>query len=529
MFNSCNGLTLASTLINLGLTQVVVMREPIHNTVAQKFLVQFLQGLATHRDVHEAMIAVVQEMKLNNALTFPSAYLIPSLFRHREAALFRIKPWGLKQFLRQLLPKRKEAVILGTLLTLSLLPPIQALLIEPRLAVQALYRHLTQQMPKTVSPPVLLVQIDSESLRQAQIKADKINPLDRRYLGHIVQKISVQPHRVIGIDYLLDRPTPEDPTFLVTIRTLAEQGIWPVLASSQGLDEKQQSFTGMDSRGRWSLSASIDFHLGYMELPSATDQCPERCPFAYVLAMIQTLNRFVPSSPAPKQHSPLSRAMKFEQWRTQMLRTHPQQSRAAFWNQPQFRLHPVTVFSQQIGQLWLQPILDFSVPPTQVYEAIPAWQMLETSTHQGSLAENHQQIVILASGGYEEADDNFAVPLAIRVWQQLGKKPNLHPAVFTGSEYHAYMVHHLLSKRLVMPIPDLWMIGIAVLLGKGVTLGIRSGRSPRYVLVGLWGGTLVYGIVSLQVYVSSAVLLPWLLPSLAVWGYVFPALREGRG
>lgn len=41
LFNSCNGLSIAEALVDLGVSQVVVMREPIHNQVAQEFLIQF--------------------------------------------------------------------------------------------------------------------------------------------------------------------------------------------------------------------------------------------------------------------------------------------------------------------------------------------------------------------------------------------------------------------------------------------------------------------------------------------------------
>lgn len=37
IFNSCNGINIAEFLINLGLSQVAVMREPIHDQVAQIF------------------------------------------------------------------------------------------------------------------------------------------------------------------------------------------------------------------------------------------------------------------------------------------------------------------------------------------------------------------------------------------------------------------------------------------------------------------------------------------------------------
>lgn len=57
IFNSCRGLSIVTSLIDLGIAQVAVMREPIHNRVAHEFLVRFLQGLAEFKDVHDALLS----------------------------------------------------------------------------------------------------------------------------------------------------------------------------------------------------------------------------------------------------------------------------------------------------------------------------------------------------------------------------------------------------------------------------------------------------------------------------------------
>ena len=68
------------------------MREPIHNRVAQTFLIQFLQSLSHLDDVHTALQKVSQSLRSESNLTYPSAHLVPSLFRHSDAALFRLHP-----------------------------------------------------------------------------------------------------------------------------------------------------------------------------------------------------------------------------------------------------------------------------------------------------------------------------------------------------------------------------------------------------------------------------------------------------
>ncbi len=55
IFNSCDGLGLASKLTQLGIPQVIVMREPVPDEVAQKFLQEFLRLFSQGEKFHLAM------------------------------------------------------------------------------------------------------------------------------------------------------------------------------------------------------------------------------------------------------------------------------------------------------------------------------------------------------------------------------------------------------------------------------------------------------------------------------------------
>ena len=110
LFNSCSGLNIAHTLIDLGLNQVAIMREPIQNKVAQEFLTEFLQHLAEEKDVCDVLRETCQSLKKN--LNYPSAYLIPSLFAHPEAPFYKIEPFRWKTKLKQWLPTRPQAIAL---------------------------------------------------------------------------------------------------------------------------------------------------------------------------------------------------------------------------------------------------------------------------------------------------------------------------------------------------------------------------------------------------------------------------------
>jgi hypothetical protein len=186
--------------------------------------------------------------------------------------------------------------------------------------------------------------------------------------------------------------------------------------------------------------------------------------------------------------------------------------------------------------MWLHPIIDFSIPPEQVYQRLPAWQFLETPANSPQLSNLNQQVAIIAPGGYSDKlgapleSDNFLLPSGVSYWRSRQNPPDPRK-LFTGGEIHAYMAHHFLTQRQVVPIPDLWMIGVAILLGKGSALALSQQPSQqrrwRWWAV-LTSTTAVYGLVSLQIYISAAVLFPWLLPSVTVWTYALPTLLKRK-
>ncbi|MGH2413505.1 MAG: CHASE2 domain-containing protein, partial [Microcystaceae cyanobacterium] len=373
LFNSCRGLSLAASLIDLGLSQVAVMREPIHNQVAQAFLVRFLQVLSQYQDVHDALLAACYYLKQQQNLTYPSAYLIPSLFCHSDAALFRIEPFGFRQWLKQRLPTRREALAVGALVLLSLFPPVQDFLLEGRVLIQAIYRDVTGQIPPAALPPVLLVQIDKQSIQKAGIRDP--HPIDRSYLASLIDKLSALNAKVVGIDYLLDRPG-NDRLLSQSIRTAVDRkGIWFVFAAE--LDNGQEvggaTETGMANR-YWSLQGYTNALPHYVRLLPAKTDCDEACPFAYLLSVVRALNQEPSASAWPKP-----RLNNRSDFRTQVFKSINERDGdndpLAFLHQA--RLHPISSLAENFGQLWLRPINDFSIPPDLVYNRIAAWQLLD--------------------------------------------------------------------------------------------------------------------------------------------------------
>lgn len=520
LFNSCSGLSIAKSLIDLGLNQVAIMREPIENSVAEVFLVKFLQVLAQEKDVCDALQETCQFLKQDKNLAYPSAYLIPSLFCHPEAKLFKIEPFGWKVWLQKWFPNRQEAIALSTLMLISLLPPIQELLLNRRTFAQAIYRDLTTQITpnKNTFPPVLLVEVDEKFLRERKANINELNPLNRKYLASIIDKLSTLKAQVIGIDYLLDYPQSQnDPILAQSIRNaIKQQGTSFVFAAK--LDGAKENGILSDLANlNWSLQGLIEANPYYLKFPL---NCSQICPFDYLLAVTQTLS--LAGLVQPKFDSQI-------EYRTEILNSlnHSQSDHKLLNFLRTVSIHPITQISEYFQQRWLQPITDFSLPPEIIYQAISASQLSE---QQMSL---DQQVVLIASGGYSEAGidrekDYIELPLATAFWHE--KDPNQpHKDILTGGEVHAYMIHHWLNRYLVIPIPDLWMILVAAGLGKALALKLESSSYPqKYLIFGFLITYFLYSLVSLQSYISLGILLPWLFPSLTFFIYVLPTLRKLR-
>ncbi|TVP59087.1 MAG: CHASE2 domain-containing protein [Nodularia sp. (in: Bacteria)] len=529
IFNSCKGLSIANKLIDLGISQVAVMREPIHNRVAEEFFLRFVEALAAYKDVHESLLTATQYIKLEKNFTYPSAYLIPSLFRHPEADLFCLQPSRKKQLYQNLKPTRPEAIALVLILSISLFLPLQRWLLQRRILVQAVYRQLTSQIARVPDPPLLLVQIDENSIRRANISDPK--PMNRLYLASLVDALVANNARVIGIDYLLDRPQEQaDPILAESIKNAisAPQPTWFVLAATHNMKgEWLQALPEIASLD-WSLQGDIQFRPWYMRLFPMDDWQSQPWHFSHLLTLSYELQQ-IPNSPQPQLDSQTDFLQQINAFLKDGNKSHQ-----TILSSGRVHRQPITALSYWLHQMWMHPIIDFSIPPQEVYRAIPAWQLLENPVLPQNL---QQQIVMIAPGGYDEAgiskdgEDNSHrdLPPALKYWRNRESSHNKN-RVITGGETHAFMAHHLRTRRLVVPIPDFWVIIMAILVGKSLyLLPIKKQKSIWKWLVIVTVITGLYGLVSLQLYISLAILSPWLLPSTTVWFYfVLPHFQRNK-
>ena len=120
----------------------------------------------------------------------------------------------------------------------------------------------------------------------------------------------------------------------------------------------------------WSLFGEIELLPWYMQLLPSTNNNPKPRPFAALLALSQQLQQ-LPNSPQPKLEN------KQQFWQQLNTYINSDANNSTILKSQRTRLQPLTAFSYSISQMWLHPIVDFSIPPKQVYQTVPAWKLLE--------------------------------------------------------------------------------------------------------------------------------------------------------
>jgi CHASE2 domain-containing sensor protein len=519
IFNSCSGLNIADSLIDLGFSQVVVMREPIHNSVAQEFLVRLLQSLGKHLDLYESLTEARQFLRNEKSHTYPSAYLVPSLFCHPGAKLFRIPVIGWKQYFQQTLPNYTEAVVITATLLLSLLSPIQEILQDGRLFAQAAYRNITAQIPNEEAPPVALVQIDTDSIARRKLPSSQLLPISRIYLGELMEQVRKLNASVVTLDIIVDTPQKDPPTgdkaLGTAVKRAVDQNAWIIFTTNLNETGNQEleinQANGIRDRN-WTVQGYSDANPYFLELPN--QGCRQTCPISYLMALVYTAKQEITDLPQPKTSGKVD-------LRTQLLDAIAQK------RSQKDKLQKLTQWQPSLG---LQPIVDYSIPPKQVYTKIPAWKLLENpDINQFPLIS--KQVVLIAVGSDERLGmtagkpDYLPTPSATSYWTQQRS--------LTGGEVLAYMTHHFLTQRLVIPIPDFWMVGIALILGKitAILLVKKSPLNPKIrlkILISAFSFVMLYLLFTLQIYISAAILLPWLLPSSAFLAYIIPSTMSKK-
>ncbi|HIK14892.1 MAG TPA: CHAT domain-containing protein [Leptolyngbyaceae cyanobacterium M33_DOE_097] len=93
IFNSCDGLGLAQSLADLQIPQVIVMREPVPDVVAQAFLKHFLAAFVSGRSLYTSVREARERLQRMEG-TYPCASWLPVICQNPAEVPIRWEEWG---------------------------------------------------------------------------------------------------------------------------------------------------------------------------------------------------------------------------------------------------------------------------------------------------------------------------------------------------------------------------------------------------------------------------------------------------
>ncbi len=220
IFNSCEGLELARELGSLQIPQMIVMREPVPDFVAQEFLKHFLEAFAYGESFYLAVREAQDKLQgLENE--FPCASWLPVICQN-PAAQPLVWPKQRVSDRRPILPSRRilPLILKASLVITTLTIGIRSLGILQLGELAAFDLLMRSRPPEQTDPRILIVEVtEADVLAQAATERGGASLSDKA-LAEAVKKIERFNPRVIGLDIYRENPTkPEYRDLAKTMQT----------------------------------------------------------------------------------------------------------------------------------------------------------------------------------------------------------------------------------------------------------------------------------------------------------------------
>jgi CHASE2 domain-containing sensor protein len=210
IFNSCDGLGLAQELGDLNIPQIIVMREPVPDKVAQEFLKYFLaayaKGESFYLAVREAR-AKLQGLEDH----YPCATWLPVIVQNPASLpplweqLYRQKK---ESVVKNIAPRRIKIplVLVSSAIATAMVIGLRSLGILQGTELKA-FDYLSQKLPSELADPrILIIGADEQDISRNQYGY----PISDRTLSELINKLQQYQPAVIGVDIFRDYPIPEN-------------------------------------------------------------------------------------------------------------------------------------------------------------------------------------------------------------------------------------------------------------------------------------------------------------------------------
>ncbi|NJN08760.1 MAG: CHASE2 domain-containing protein [Richelia sp. RM2_1_2] len=202
IFNSCDGLGLAEALEDLHIPQVIVMREPVPDVVAQEFLKHFLREFSSGQPLYSALREARKRLEAIED-EYPCATWLPIICQNP------LEPPMTWQLYRKIItPKSVLTILLTSLLVTSLIMGVRYLGYLQTSELQA-FDHFMQLRSQFITerpdPRILIITIDEADIRYQLDKGMQMRwSLSDQALVQLLEKLDKYQPTTIGLDIYRD-------------------------------------------------------------------------------------------------------------------------------------------------------------------------------------------------------------------------------------------------------------------------------------------------------------------------------------
>ena len=208
IFNSCDGLGLAQALADLHIPQVIVMREPVPDVVAQEFLRHFLSTFSGGQSLY-ASVREARERLERLEGEYPCATWLPVICQNPAEAPTTWQDWcapkkGDRSFLTS--KRRLGTVLLASVVVTALVMGVRQLGVFQTWELQA-FDHLISLRPdEEPDPRLLVVTVTEKDVQNQNPQERRGSSLSDRTLAKLLKKLKPYQPQVIGLDIYHDFP-----------------------------------------------------------------------------------------------------------------------------------------------------------------------------------------------------------------------------------------------------------------------------------------------------------------------------------
>jgi CHASE2 domain-containing sensor protein len=252
IFNSCDGLGLAQDLADLNIPQVIVMREPVPDVVAQEFLRHFLAAFSSGQSLYAAVREARERLQTLEG-KYPCATWLPVICQNPAEVPTTWKEWcGSTKGDRSFLPSkcRLRTVLLASVVVTALVMGVRQLGMLQTWELQAFDQSLRLRPHEGQDPRLLVVTVTEADVQKQKLKERR--SLSDAALAQLLKKLQPYQPQVIGLDIYRDFPV--DPkqadleTYLqdehfIAVCEVGGENDYPGVGPPPGIPEKRLSFS----------------------------------------------------------------------------------------------------------------------------------------------------------------------------------------------------------------------------------------------------------------------------------------------